>query len=77
MKPSEILDILVKGEINRARWSQFQKVGVGEIAARLAERGVGSADQFMKVVKDGRSRAHSPAPLGASLEGYLFPEATL
>ncbi|MGI5836861.1 MAG: endolytic transglycosylase MltG, partial [Chloroflexota bacterium] len=58
MKPSEILDILVKGEIKQ---SPLVTIPEGwrseEIAARLAERGVGSADQFMQVVKDGRSES--------------------
>lgn len=78
MKPSEILEILVKGNIKK---SPLITIPEGwrseEIATRLSERGVGSVDQFTRVVKDGKSESQllSSRPAGASLEGYLFPES--
>jgi len=78
MKPSEILFTLAKG---KTRANPLITIPEGwraeEIAERLAARGIGSADQFMAVVRKGVSA--SPAlqsrPPGASLEGYLFPES--
>lgn len=77
MRPSEILAILVQG---RTKQSPLVTIPEGwraeEIADRLAARGVGTAEEFMRVVRDGQSSSPALAsrPAGASLEGYLFPE---
>ena len=77
MRPTEILAILVQG---KTKQSPLVTIPEGwraeEIAERLAARGVGTAEEFMRVVREGRSSSSALAsrPAGASLEGYLFPE---
>ncbi|MGE5619104.1 MAG: endolytic transglycosylase MltG [Sphingomonadaceae bacterium] len=77
MKPSEILARIAAGE---TRPTPLVTVPEGwraeEIAERMAARGIGSAEQFMAVVRQGKSTSPALAglPPGASLEGYLFPE---
>jgi UPF0755 protein len=76
MRPSEILEILVEG---RTRPAETVTIPEGwrieEVAERLAERGIGSADRFMELARDYRPAGGAAAsrPPGASLEGYLFP----
>ncbi len=78
MKPSEILAVLAGG---KTKPSEMVTIPEGwrseEIAARVASRGVGSADQFVAVVRKGQSALSvlSSRPDGASLEGYLFPDS--
>ncbi len=78
MRPSEILDILSSG---KTRAGPLVTIPEGwrseEIAERLASKGIGTADEFMAIVRSGRidSPALSGRPAGASLEGYLFPDS--
>jgi len=78
MRPSEILTILVEG---RTKPPPMVTIPEGwraeEIADRLASRGIGTAEQFMSVVRQGHSSdpALMSRPPGASLEGYLFPDS--
>lgn len=78
MRPSEILAILVQGKTKTAPLVMIPEGWrAEEVAERLAARGVGTAEEFMRVVKQGRSESSLLAsrPAGASLEGYLFPES--
>ena len=78
MKPSQILETLVKGRIKSGPLLTIPEGWRSEeIAERLERRGVGTADEFMRVVKAGRSASPllSSRPAGASLEGYLFPDS--
>lgn len=76
MRPSEILEKLVAGE---TRPDETVTIPEGwraeEVAARLAERNIGSVERFMELVRDYRppGGAASVRPQDASLEGYLFP----
>ena len=78
MRPSEILSVLAKG---KTKGNPMVTIPEGwraeEIGERLQARGIGTADQFMAVVRQGNSSspALSDRPPGASLEGYLFPES--
>lgn len=78
MKPSEILSILAAGA---TRPGVLITIPEGwraeEIAERMAGKGIGTADQFMALVKDGKVDLALPGakPAGASLEGYLFPDS--
>lgn len=78
MRPSQILQVLVNAE---TKLPPLLTIPEGwrseEIADRLAARGLGTAEEFMKLVHEGRSDSPALAsrPPGASLEGYLFPES--
>lgn len=78
MRPSEILAVLAEGKTKPVPLVTIPEGWrAEEIAERLAARGIGTADQFMAVVRKGQSSAPALAsrPAGASLEGYLFPES--
>ena len=78
MQPSEILFILAKG---KTRPSPMVTIPEGwrseEIAERMAARGVGTVDRFMRLVHSERLDLPtlSSRPNGAGLEGYLFPDS--
>ncbi|MHB0870396.1 MAG: endolytic transglycosylase MltG [Chloroflexota bacterium] len=78
MRPSEIMDTMAEG---RTRALPLLTIPEGwraeEIAERLAARRIGSPEQFMAAVLQGRSSlpALASRPPGASLEGYLFPDS--
>lgn len=78
MKPSEVLAVLAAGKTKSAPLVTIPEGWRAEqIAERMAARGVGSIDQFMALVKGGRSQSPGLAsrPAGSSFEGYLFPES--
>lgn len=78
MKPSEVLAVLAGGKTKAAPLVTIPEGWRAEqIAERMAARGVGTVDQFMALVKGGRSPLPGLAtrPVGSSLEGYLFPES--
>jgi len=78
MRPSEILSILVQG---KTKMTPLVTIPEGwraeEVAERFAARGVGTPDQFMRLVQEGSiaSPLLESRPAGTSLEGYLFPES--
>jgi UPF0755 protein len=78
MKPSEILAILAAGE---AKLGPLVTIPEGwraeEIADRVAARGIGTSEQFVALVREGKSNSPALAsrPSGSSLEGYLFPDS--
>lgn len=77
MRPSEIIAIVAGGRTKLGPLVTFPEGWrAEEIAERVASKGIGTAPEFMVLVRDGK--ADSPLlasrPVGASLEGYLFPD---
>jgi UPF0755 protein len=78
MKPSDVLAVLAAGKTKSAPLLTIPEGWRSEqIAERTSTRGVGTFDQFMSIVKAGRSQSPLLAsrPAGSSLEGYLFPDS--
>lgn len=78
MRPSQILDVLAGGKTKPAPLVTIPEGWrAEEIAERLAAHGIGSSDQFMLLVREGKSSSPALAsrPSGTGLEGYLFPDS--
>jgi len=71
--PVEVLDRLVAGDVIKIRITIPEGLTLKEIAARVADAGVGTAKQFLKVAGDLARLSRLGVP-GKNLEGYLFPE---
>ncbi len=78
MKPSEILNVLAAGKTKLGPLVTIPEGWRAEqIAERVSANGIGTVDEFMALVKAGKSSSPLLAsrPAGASLEGYLFPDS--
>ncbi len=71
--PDEVLARLVAGDIRRFQVTIPEGFNLREIAARLANTGVGSADDFLTLCHD-TGFIRELEIEADSLEGYLFPE---
>lgn len=79
MTMSEMMIALQTGRIEEAQVTIPEGLRLEEIADLVAETGVISVDDFLRVARDGeRFREQyfllTSMPRGASLEGYLFPD---
>ena len=76
MRPGDIMDKIIKGEIC-AKWVTIPEgFTVRQIAERLAARGLVNEDRFLYLASNGRS-FNVAFPHGDNLEGYLFPDTYL
>ena len=73
MRPDEILQRLVRGQVRTHPLVIPEGLTAAEIAERVARAGLGSADDFLRVVHDPDLVAQLGLE-GDNLEGYLFPE---
>ncbi len=73
MRPDEILQRLVRGQVRTHPLVIPEGLTAAEIAERVAGAGFGSAEDFLRVVHDSDLVAQLGLE-GDSLEGYLFPE---
>jgi UPF0755 protein len=71
--PGEILDRLIAGDVLKVRITIPEGFTLRQIAARVAEAGLASAEQFRRLATD-PARARKFGIDAATLEGYLFPE---
>lgn len=71
--PVEILDRLLAGDVLKVRITIPEGFALQQIATRVAEAGIGSAEQFRRLVTD-PAYARKFGIEAATLEGYLFPE---
>jgi peptidoglycan lytic transglycosylase G len=73
MSPLQILDILVSGKAFLHRLIIPEGFNAQQIAAEVADQGLGKADEFLALVNDPATarRLHIEAQ---TLEGYLFPD---
>jgi UPF0755 protein len=72
-RPSDVLERLVRGDVRRYRFTLPEGLNIWEVAARVEEQGLGSAPDFLRLVRD----PVFISTLGieaTTLEGYLFPE---
>lgn len=72
-KPDEILARLVAGDIRKFRVTIPEGFNLQEIAARLEETGIGSAEEVLSLCNSTEFLSELGIEAG-SLEGYLFPE---
>ena len=76
MKPGEIMDKIVNGEIC-AKWVTIPEgFTVRQIAERLAAQGLVNEERFLNIASQGRYVTTS-FHHGDNLEGYLFPDTYL
>lgn len=76
MTMTEIMDILVTGNVNTVRFTIPEGLMVSEVADKLAEEGLINRDMFMKEIESGdfNYKFLKDAPSGElRLEGYLYP----
>jgi UPF0755 protein len=73
MTPEEILQRMISGRVRTYKTVLPEGIRASEIAARLEEAGLTSADAFMALVEDAEF-ARSLGIEADGLEGYLFPE---
>lgn len=71
--PDDILARLVAGDIRKFQVTIPEGFNLKEIAVRLAETSIGSAEEFMTLCYDAEFLADMKID-ATSLEGYLFPE---
>lgn len=72
-RPDEILDRLVAGDIRKFQTTIPEGFNLRDIAARLGNTGIGSAEEFLALCYDAEFLKEL-AIEATSLEGYLFPE---
>lgn len=73
MKPSEVLERLVKGESQAVTVTIPEGYTVRQIAALLQGKGLADAGAFLSLASDPEC-VHSLGFGGTSLEGFLFPD---
>lgn len=74
--PATILDRLVRGdvvEIPMVKVAIPEGFTLRQIAARLEEKGLGKADEYLSLTETQGKTFEASKPLPAKLEGYLFP----
>lgn len=71
--PAAVLDRLVAGDVVKIRITIPEGLTLKEIAARVADAGIGTPGQFVKAASDLARIGRLGVP-GKTLEGYLFPE---
>lgn len=73
MTPFQILQVVVGGKPNLYRLTIPEGYNLQQIAAEVAARGLGSAEDFLRSTAD-VSLARTLSDKARSLEGYLFPD---
>jgi UPF0755 protein len=76
-KPATLVEVhhrLVRGDIYTHTVVIPEGYTMFDIAETIEEAGLGSKDDFFKVVRGDTDLIHDLAPEAASLEGYLFPD---
>ncbi len=76
MTPVRILEILTEGRSIQFPLTVPEGFSLGDIAVRLEKVGMGSADEFLKVVRN-RKQLDRYGISSDSFEGYLFPDTYL
>jgi UPF0755 protein len=73
MKPSEVIDKIVRGEVYVIPVTFPEGLTIVEMARIFADHGLGTAASFVDAAKD-VSAIRELDPAAKDLEGYLFPE---
>ena len=73
MTPNQILDVMVNGKSYLHRLTIPEGFTARQIADEIAAQGLGSSDEFLKLVTDPRTAARLGID-AQTLEGYLFPD---
>jgi UPF0755 protein len=73
MTSNQALDVLVRGKAVSYQVTIPEGYNVQMVAALLAEKGLGEADRFMELAKEGEFARGLGVPAD-SLEGFLFPD---
>jgi UPF0755 protein len=73
MSPRQILDALVSGRVRLLQVTIPEGFTMMDIARRLEEKGVTSADDFLKLARD-PDFVSSLGIQGKTVEGYLYPD---
>ncbi len=71
--PGDILDRLIKGDVQQHRFTIPEGFNLQEIAARLGAEGRGDGARFLRLASDPEF-CRKLGITAATLEGYLFPE---
>ncbi|HEX2330443.1 MAG TPA: endolytic transglycosylase MltG [Candidatus Angelobacter sp.] len=74
-KLREVYDRLAHGDIYVHLLVVPEGYNIFDIAGAVEEAGLGSRDDFLKVVRSDASLIHDLDPQAPSLEGYLFPDS--
>jgi UPF0755 protein len=73
LRPDEVLDKLIRGDVKLYRFTIAEGLRVDEIARVVGQTGLCSAADFLKMARDPQEPQKLGVP-GPSLEGYLFPD---
>ena len=73
MSPRQILEIMVKGEVNLHKLTVPEGYNSDQIADLVAQAGFGTREEFTKAVSNA-ALAHELGIEAETLEGYLFPD---
>lgn len=73
LRPDEVLDRIVKGEVKLYRFTVPEGLRIEEIAEIVERSGLAKADELVRLARDPAVASALDVPFG-SLEGYLFPE---
>jgi len=73
MTPSQVLDVLTKGKAVSYHVTIPEGFNIYQVAALLAEKGLGEEDRFLKLARDPEFTRRLGVQAD-SLEGFLFPE---
>ncbi len=77
ISPNDLLDQFISGKARYASLTIPEGFSLAEIAARLEEKGLGSAKTFMSLARDAKFIATLDLPIeprGKHLEGFIFPD---
>jgi UPF0755 protein len=73
MTAREVVEKIARGDVDRLLVTFREGLTIAEMAAIAAERGLGSAEDFIRASRD-TSRIKDLDPEAGDLEGYLFPD---
>lgn len=73
LRPDEVLDRVVRGEVKLHRFTVPEGLRADEIAPIVEQSGLASAEEFLRVVRD-RDVARALGLPYEGLEGFLFPD---
>jgi UPF0755 protein len=73
MTPSQVLEIMVKGEIKLHKLTIPEGYNIQQIAELVAQAGFGTIVDFVRAASDS-DRVHKMGVAADTLEGYLFPD---
>jgi peptidoglycan lytic transglycosylase G len=76
MTPNQILEVLVGGKSYLYRLTVPEGFNLKQIAAVIADQGLGDAQTFLDLATDPKTAAHYKIK-ARTLEGYLFPDTYL